>query len=264
MSLDLTKKKLEELYENLGSIREMAKVTGASPKTLSKEMKKFDIAYDRVARKYTIHHDFFAQDTEATFYWAGFVASGGNIYTARGYRIEFNISSQDKEHLEQMISDMGGDVPVKDFVTKKEGHINYHVRTVISSKYLVNDLDERFGITPRKKFIYTLPDWLMTSENVRHFIRGWTDGLGGFTYNHQKVSFSTRGTHLMIKQLSNIFKAEANLDVGELVIKPVDNPLEMLLVSDKEALKKVFRYLYRDAHVFLRRKKNDGLYLDIG
>lgn len=257
MEETLSKQTLSDLYSQYSSIKEIAKNTKRSPKTISKLMKEFNLKYEKSARKYLVNPDFFNQDTEQSFYWAGFIAANANIVNNAGYRIEFNISAQDKEHLEELHQAIGSDAPVKDFITTKNGQINQHVRTVISSKYLVESLEERFFVTPKKKHSYEMPNWLMVHEDVRRFIRGWCDGAGGISTAHNQFAFTTRGTHSMMSQLRMIFINQLRITDNSLIsVKKIDkSELELLTISDRKTLKGIRDFLYLNSNVFLARKK---------
>lgn len=261
MSIEFTKEKLQALYDNHGSLREIARATGANAKIIAREMKRHDLFYEKRPRKYKIQHEFFAVDNEASFYWAGFVAAGANIVNDGEYRIEFNISAQDREHLELMNETMGTDTPVKDFVTVKDGkkiYINDHVRTVVSSKFLVEDLFERFGISPRKKHVYAMPSHVISSDLLHHFIRGWTDGLGGFVEYKGSITFTTRGTGLMISQLKKILERQLKV-IDTIDVKPNDSgDSYVLTISDHTTLKLLYNFLYADANFCLQRKKEQA------
>lgn len=267
MAIEFTKETLQTLYENHGSLREIARATGANAKVVAREMKRFDLFYEKRPRKYKIHHEFFAEDNEASFYWAGFIAAGANVTNHPGYRIEFNISTQDREHLELMNETMGTDTPVKNFITVKESitikdgkktYANDHVRTVVSSKFLVEDLSERFGITPRKKHTYAMPSHVMDSDLLPHFIRGWTDGLGGFSEHKGTITFTTRGTNLMIAQIKKLL--ERKLKVIDTVEVQSNDAGEsyVLTISDRTTQKLLYNFLYADASFFLQRKKEQA------
>lgn len=261
MPIEFTKEKLQALYENHGSLREIARATGANAKVIAREMKRHDLFYEKRPRKYKIRHEFFSEDTEASFYWAGFIAAGANIVNDGEYRIEFNISAQDKEHLELMNETMGTDTPVKDFVTVKDGkkiYVNDHVRTVVSSKFLVEDLSERFGITPRKKHIYAMPHHVMESDLLRHFIRGWTDGLGGFVEHKGSITFTTRGTGLMTSQLKKMLEKQLKV-IDTVDVKSYDSGESYVLtISDHLTQKLLYNFLYADAGFYLQRKKEQA------
>lgn len=259
-----TKDQLFALYNDLGSVSRLAKYLKTDKETITKEMERLDLRYDLVPRKYKINHHFFnPQFINATqLYWAGFIASSGLVTRQcagqAAYRIQMNVSIKDKAVLEKMVADLGSDVPVKDTIVKLNNQPYLHSRVVISSKYLIQDL-EHFNITPGKKNMYMMPNWLLVHPLLSHFLRGWVDGKGGFySIGKDHRGFKTRGSQLFLNQISIILKNKLNIKDMKLVNNP--RGLGMLSVSVNEDVEKIAHYLYDDANEYVERKMNAALF----
>lgn len=242
----LSKELLIDLYDSEGSVSGVARALGVSRKVVANAMKNLGVEYSSTYRKYSINDQFFSQslEDENQFYWAGFLASSANIVVADSYRIELNVALIDKPYLQKMVHDMDGNVPVRTAVVFLRGERYYEARTVISSKQLVHDL-ARFNVVPKKKRTYTMPSWLMQHRLLRHFLRGWFDGRGGFY--KEKEEFRTSGTQMFLEQVINCLTKHARVEKDHCTILPHDQDIHWLRVYTSSEVGKIAKYLYHDA-----------------
>lgn len=120
---------------------------------------------------YTSDSNFFEGETAKSYYWAGFIAADGNI--ARKTRIlTLGLARKDEHHLQQFKSDINFIGPIRQGDTRGFG---YSVMTVNNPK-LVNTLQRKFNITPKKSLTLTFPT--LSKEFVNFFILGYIDGDG--------------------------------------------------------------------------------------
>lgn len=270
---DISKQELLDLYEEHKSLAAVARELGCSPKFVAKAMKKYDLIYEKVPRKYGVNHHFFAEGqevTEATMYLAGFLAANGNVMRQSSgqcaYRIESNMAAKDKPFLSMLAEVLKSEAPIGLFWIKIRGNSYQKVRFLISSKYMVDDL-KRYNIVPKKKNIYAMPKWVIDHKLVRHFLRGWVDGLGGFYKTDGKYQFRTRGTIRFLEQLREIIDRDLKLFDPEREISMTTSSLGTIRYVDEEDVKKIADYLYGDASISMERKKNAALFgtpLDAG
>lgn len=224
--------------------------------------------------KYTLNHDFFSSSEESPtqFYWAGFLASSANVIRAtaggRAYRLEFNLAAYDKPHLEKMVLDFGGNIPVNEVPIRLKDSIYFQARLVISSKKMVMDL-ARFGLGMRKKSEYVMPTWLTKHSYIRHFLRGWVDGKGGFIKhnvvenenddNKIRREFRTSGTIMFLEQLCSILSQNLKLEVDRFPITIEKNNFGKVRYLHQKDVDAIADFLYRDVSVAVDRKLESAL-----
>lgn len=263
MTFKFSKEQLFDLYAEEKSIAGVARILDCSPKVIRTAMKRFDLQYEKVSRKYAINHHFFSpdQESEAQFYWAGFLAANANITRVGGYRIEMNAGFRDAPHLKQMLRAFGSDAPVKEVWATIRDNPYKQARVVISSKYMIQDL-ERFNVVPKKKHIYEMPSWLVKHKLIRHFLRGWVDGIGNFYTINGVKEFRTRGTEQFLTQFKDILARNIRLDNPDVSILSVGKNIKMLRYCIHKDVIKIGHYLYDNAsHLMLR--KMDAAFLSI-
>lgn len=256
----LSRDRLVQLYKQERSISGVARVLKCSRKAVTNAMAQFDIEYDKVPRKYVMNDHFFdeAIESEEQFYWAGFLAASAGVTemgsTGPTYRIEMNLALKDRDQLDAFMRSIGTDTPVKEKELFLHGGAYPIVKTVVNSKYLVQDL-KRFNIGPRKRQNFHLPTWMLHHQLLRHFIRGYVDGVGNF-YNSPNVYFRTSGTFKFRNQLSEI------LNRLKLQKKPniEQNSYGRIEIHDRLDVNKVAHYLYDDCNFFMQRKLDAALH----
>lgn len=264
MPQNFNAEQLSSLYQETGSLTGMAEALGVSLPTVRKYMKRFGIEYNSSPRRYPIFQKFFSEsnDGEANHYWAGFLAANasifhtaGNEHSPRGiekaYRIYCNVAVEDRIQLEHLTQALQTNVPVRTEVVSLDGRPYTRAAVLISSKDLVMDL-MRFEVLPDKKANFVMPGWLQASPWVRHFIRGWVDGLGGFYLSSGKKIFRTRGTVAFLRQLRSVLDRELHLNR----LDRVENKDGQIDFIDPEDVLLIAHWLYSDAEWFLRRKRD--------
>lgn len=243
----LSKEQLLDLYDSEGSVSAVARALGVSRKVAATAMKRLGVEYDSTYRKYLLNHRFFssAAESELQFYWAGFLAASANIVDGDSYRVELNVSVRDIDYIRQMMVDMDSTVPVRVFEVYIRGEKYREARTVISSKELVHDL-ARFHVLPKKKHTYVMPEWLLRHRLLRHFLRGWFDGVGGFYLWPDHLEFRTSGTPEFLSQYLSMLVKHAGVDENHGTILH-DGDVSKLRIYSPVAGAKVAKYLYRKA-----------------
>jgi len=127
----------------------------------------------------------------------------------------------------------------------------------ILSDHMTNTLI-KYGVIPRKSGYETIPEFL-EGDMLRHFLRGVFDGDGspGF-YNrpnrtaHRRYIAFCSASHTMIEQIVSSMRQEIDVDPvkisnehGVFIVRYVKN----------ESVEKIINYLYKDATIYLTRKK---------
>lgn len=115
-----------------------------------------------------------------------------------------------------------------------------------------------YGVIPQKSGYETVPDFLK-GEMLCHFLRGVFDGDGspGF-YNrpnrtaHRKYMAFCSCSRSMVEQISHALCEEANVEPT--TIRP-ENGIHIMRYAKNSSAEKIIDYLYKDATIFLTRKK---------
>ena len=89
---------IKDLYKKHKSLKIVSKIIGCSAEGLRKKMIKNGISVNKRIR-YSFNERFFSEDSEASFYWAGFIAADGCLYKKT---LSIGLSSKDKCHLQKI------------------------------------------------------------------------------------------------------------------------------------------------------------------
>lgn len=221
--------------------------------------------------KYKVNHNIFQEETERSFYLAGFIAADGCIRIAKtnknnnyiNHRLQISLSKNDELHLIKIRELLESNNPINNYLiqnSKRNDNWNdvWESKLMITSKQIVNDL-RRFNIVPRKSLTYTFPKWLQNHPLVNHFMRGYFDGDGSFFINselsYDRLCCSVRGTEKFLKVYKKIletqcnFKCTGNIDTS--------SNAAQLRFKGKLSLQ-VRDFLYQNATVYLDRKHTVG------
>lgn len=265
--LTCTKEQIEEAYKRLGSLKKVAAELGGTHEGIRAAMKRYGL----IVKAPVIHscnQDFFAEDNEQSFYWAGFLAADGCVRAhSNGKEINYlslGLAKKDKQHVELFKTHINSTAPIGDYLNKNskinsEWNDTWRSEIKITSLKLCNDL-KRFGIGPRKSLTYSFPDWLIDHPLVNHFMRGYFDGDGSFYIGGlrdgrtvKQLYFSLRGTSDFLLLYRKILERECNLEIREKPIR-INNGIGVLEYGGNGILKNIGDFLYKDATLYLDRK----------
>lgn len=233
-------------------------------------------------RKYDIDMGYFKQiNTANKAYVLGLLFADGYMSGLKEkkseYQIGISLTKSDKDILENIRKDMKYDRPIRidktqpqDSITRGKVIANRQprARLEISSKEMWNDLLV-FGMKPSKTETL-LPPSGIPDEFIPHFLRGFFDGDGsiGFTFNtyvhksnREKVTHycnpyvSVVGTKGMIEWIIEMFLTECpDLKYHKNIDARYSFPLYQLNITNKDSIKKIVNYLYKEADLKLNRK----------
>ena len=214
-------------------------------------------AYNSFHRKFEVDHHFFSREqNETTLYWAGFLASSASVsYKTSGqisYRLEVTVSDKHQEHIQKLANTLKTNAQVKPRPLQRA------VKLLINSKDLVLDL-QKYNLVPKKKHQYLMPDWLVQHQDVRHFLRGWTDGIGGIYVDSSwgfRKRFKTYGTKEFLEQFKNLV---VELGIKEEDIKITGKVNYKLTITDIYSIDIVSNWLYGNSNVAIESKKKLAL-----
>jgi hypothetical protein len=203
----------------------------------------------------------FNEDTEASFYLAGFIAADGSVNTlGYSHTLFITLAEKDARHVYKIRDLLQSNHPIKhkSYFSKQAQKYYDSCRYSITSKLLVKSL-ERFNIVRNKTFTYTIPQWLLEHPLLNHFLRGYIDGDGCFRI-HKKDSLKPRaqfkilGTESMMTDLINIFNKHCGFNNNIKEIYPYKN-IFRLDYGGNNIINKIIDYVYKDATIYLDRKK---------
>lgn len=262
----LTKQQLEKDYTELGSILKIAKKYGVSATPIKTRFVKYNIEFKSKNQHNQCNHNIFNEDSERSFYLAGFLAADGCIRISKtnknskyiNNRIIISLSKKDEKHLETIRNLFDSNHKFNYYTHKlnqksKKWKNSESVTLSITSKQMVKDLN-RFNVGPRKSLTYILPKWLLKHPLKHHFIRGYIDGDGSFykPKNSTHIVLSIRGTMSVLKTYKFLFKKECNIHIRA---KPqMENGIGNFRIHSNNMVSKITSFLYKDAFIFLPRK----------
>lgn len=265
MKQEIDRQKLIELYLQNKSSRKCAEFFNVSRTTIIKLLHELNIC--NVPIKYTVDETLFNQNTEQSFYWAGFLAADGCIHQKR-QAISIGLSEKDKEHLEKYKLALNATYPIHKYLVKNSNRNPawndcFKSEISIRSQKLITGL-ERFNVGPRKTHTLIFPDWLKNHILVNHFMRGYFDGDGSFYLAVSKgkitkqLFFSLRGTTEFLTIYRDILEQNCQLKKRDKPIR-INYNIGTLEYGGNNLVKKIGDFLYKDATVYMDRKHN--LYL---
>ena len=214
-------------------------------------------------KKYYCDENFFDQDNENSFYWAGFIAADGSVQERKYSKIlKICLSNQDANHLEKFKKAINSTHPIKNYKIKSNKLIKSETlccEIQITSKILVNSL-KRFNIIPNKTKIYDIPNEIINNQYISHYIRGYFDGDGTITAcgmsKNRKVlqgSFSILGNQSFIENYQKILINKANLNKTKIY---KHKSIYKLVYTGNNNIKNIYQFLYNKSNIFLDRKKS--------
>lgn len=206
-------------------------------------------------------------DSEAKAYWLGFIYADGSVRVnvhKRGYKSYVTtIAQAEKEPLEKFIKCIAqSDIKITEYLVKKTNSIVYSIS--LNSETLFNDLNNQ-GCIPNKSLVLKFPTKI-PDELVHHFIRGYFDGDGSVYKSDNVVKYQTHtatyagcdvsicGTLEFLTELKNnlVFMGERGIHKEK---RKLTNTWTLRLSGHKRVIL-FYDYIYKDASIFLQRKKD--------
>jgi len=237
-------------YENLKNIHKVADYFNVSIGPITRILKRY--GFELTNRRYDVNHYYFENiDNEGKAYWLGFLFADGYIRERKsGNSLEIKLSVNDREHLELFKMTIGSTHNIVDGISK----VKYKDRISISklchlaiySSKLVESIKKQ-GVHSRKTFTITKPN--IDPKLINHFIRGYFDGDGSFSFiKNQKNSTcfacaSDNFRNFLIEELGQ----------NDVVLNYYGGV--KLFVQNKVDNNKFYHYIYKNANVYLKRKK---------
>lgn len=211
-------------------------------------------------------------DDEHKAYWLGFLYADGYVEPIyrknkiKAFRIEIGLCESDKEHLQNFLNDISSDVPISIRTQVLNSKKYTTCRARVNNTKICRDLI-RLGCTPQKSLTLEFPNKdIVSTEFLRHFIRGYFDGDGcvsytersyidkrnGKRYTQKNIITSFVGTNSFLTSLISLlssynilFKIQNKSNCG--------NASEIRTTRHNDILN-FYHFIYDDATIFLERK----------
>lgn len=255
-----------DLYLSGESLTNIAKKYKVDRNTISYYLKLNNI--EVINRQNMLRFDetvFDSIDTEEKAYWLGFIYADGCVYCdSKGkYRFELGLKWNDYNHLLKFSNFLKLD---RSHIKKKEIHLNnkifYSCRICLSAQYFCNVLIS-LGCSQRKSLTLKFPEETIfkSKDLIRHFIRGYFDGDGCFSYRkvtHKDVFkpfISMLGTSEFLQKLSTYITPYTTITSDKRRSEHT-NILNIRTNGNTEFCK----FIYDNSTVYLDRKYNRYLF----
>jgi len=256
----MTKEKEQEIinYYILGnSSIKCAEKFSVCSQTVLNLLKKYNITFRCPKRRLDFfNQDFFEViDSEAKAYFLGLIVADGNVYNSS---LRIALQEEDCYILEMFLKYTKSTSTLK--IIRKSSAKPHHkllYRLSLTSKKLVYDLG-KLGVIPAKSHYTYFPP--IEEQYWSHFIRGVFDGDGSIFKNMGKNSERYRiafmGNVTLMEKIQEILMKECGLDRTKMYKQACQKPnILMLSYGGNSQLKKIREYLYKDATIYLKRKK---------
>lgn len=264
--IELSRDKLIEDYAQVGNVNELAKRYNVPKTTLRSYFERYQIPIKRW-RKYPFNESLFEADTPESFYIAGFIAADAYCRN-RGNQQYMNLllGEKDLPFLLKLKQHISPTTPV--YKRLNEGSkrdprykdtVGYSFR--IGSQLLIEQLS-RFGIHQNKSLTLEFPEYISTHLLAHHFVRGYFDGDGSISIprSHHSWQRTTqkqihiRGTEQFLCEINSLLSQECSkVRIDKKISK--DSGIYSLQYNGNNIAKQIGDYLYRDASIYLERKR---------
>lgn len=183
-------------------------------------------------------------DSEAKAYWLGFLLADGNTSKRS---LNLALAVKDHDHLIRFRDFIAPEYPIRiDLIAGK--HLASKV--TITDRYLVDRL-QQLGIEARRP--HPLNGLLSTPECLRHhWVRGFFDGDGSAANTQAQMSFC--GSKRVLSAVWVLITSGIGEKLGSMR-KHTKGEIYYLNFGGRNSLSTVADYMYRDATVFLERKR---------
>ena len=253
----IEKEILENYINKELSYKEIAKIFNVNEKTIKINAKKYGLTSkigSQGARKHKFNERYFENiDSEEKAYWLGFIAADGCVYkNKQSYRLQINLKGSDIDHLKKFQKAICSDYKITE---KKVGKAQSNTcQLKINSTKMCNDLIKN-NIIERKSIIFEPP--ILNKNLMNHFIRGYFDGDGWITSYKRKDSNGYRNEVGIIggKKALNYFIDFLPKGFSKYE-KYKDDKIIQISGSSIKTISETYNYLYKNATIFLDRKKN--------
>ena len=232
-------------YNSGESAEKIAKDYNCCGSTISYKLKEWNIPkHKRYNNIYTIDSDYFLEITdEHRAYWYGLLLSDGFVNNTI-----VSISIKEEYLLYDFKNDLHTDIPIR------RNYYNLPTLSIANKIMCKTLLDKGFNHNKSKYIDIDKVKSYVPDNLEHHFIRGMFDGDGSiryYKYNYQNtimLHFGYTGTKDVIKYIKN------TLDMQNKIVEEGEFT-QTICSSNPQKIKMIYDYLYKDATIFMCRKK---------
>lgn len=207
-------------------------------------------------------HYFENIDTEQKAYFLGLLYSDGHIdHTKNGHHflIAISLIEEDGYIIEEFAKEIQTNLTVKHYTFTEKERVRCMASLVLGSKEMYLDLCTHGMVENKIKNLKHMP--VLDEKLIHHFIRGYFDGNGSiFVFHRSKNGTINLGANFcgpyefldeLNQKLNSVVKAQSK---GR---KPFNRGnYASLHFGTNNTCSQLFKYMYKDAHIYLKRKYN--------
>lgn len=257
----LTLTKICSDYLNGIKIEDLALKYNYSNNQISSILKRYNISTGNYAQrggqKYTLKEDLFKHiNDEASAYWMGFIAADGCVSPKE---LSIGLAIKDLDHLKLFKEYIESNRPIS--ILKKISGDKYRPRDMCAIRVGSQDVCDNLvtnGLSYRKTHKLKLPN--IKASLMHHFIRGYFDGDGNIymSKDNKKFQWQIISTERFCIDVQNVLINQLNLSKTKLQDPNPDrnNNIRRLRWGGPKATIKLYYYMYKDANILLKRKKD--------
>lgn len=246
-------KQIIDLYKSGVSCQEIGERFNLNEQAIRRLIKEMGLLNDTRPYQKLIDHNWLDNiDTEEKAYFLGLLAADGWI---TGNSLCIDLQQKDQKLLETLQQKIVPFIPLA-FYKAGKMNVDDKVRLVITSKKWRERCEEL--LIGRRKSL-TLPNLIHNiPQDVRnHFVRGYFDGdgtVGVYLNKRLNKKFSRVQILGTFDFLTGIHET-IGLPVGTITLSPKER-IHRLTYTGKQRLFEIRDYLYKDATIYLSRKKD--------
>jgi LAGLIDADG DNA endonuclease family protein len=188
-------------------------------------------------------------DTPEKAYWLGILITDGYISdTRKGCEPQIGLQMVDRELLNKFKRFLRSSNPVQCLEKRSDRHQTMY-RVTVSSRRMANDLS-KYGVVPRKTFLTFLP--ILSHNLMPHLLRGILDGDG--TVSHRwdgGVIIGFCGSERLVTEVRMWLICKLAVSDNK---AHKNGKISFIQWSQRTDVRKIARYLYGGAEVYLERK----------
>lgn len=259
-TLDIVKERLKN-----ESLTKICKDLHISSYNISKKLKEQGVKIINRQNQTKFDENIFdCIDTEEKAYWLGFLYADGCIdssplYSNKKSYYSFGLSLQirDINHLIKFNKFMKHNK--NNIITYTKDPVRPCCRWCVRNKHLWETLNN-YGHTPQKSLTLKFPDFSIFKDKslIRHFIRGYFDGDGCFTYDREhnkelgyylKPRLGFIGTKMFLSELSKQIGIDCRWSHDKR-----NKDVTWMIWYNREESYELMRWLYDNCSTYLDRK----------
>ena len=167
--------------------------------------------------------------------------------------VKIELQANDKEHINKFLTA----IEAYDKKLRYRKDVNSY-QAYVNSVKMVNDL-QRLGCTAKKTFTLRFPTVNQVPKKMQHhFMRGYFDG-DGCVYLRNNINgvnrFTVVGNINFITEYKNILFDNIDKKNNVLFENTSSQKIKTLALGGNSQLNKIYKFLYKNATIYLNRKK---------